>query len=51
MGPSHSHHSLDLDRVFSTNAPVGQTVPRLAVSTVGAIGGDALRLFHGCKRF
>jgi len=43
FGPSHPHHSLVLDRVFSINAPVGQTVPRSAVWTVGAIGGDALR--------
>jgi len=42
FGPSHPHHSLVLDRDFSTNAPVGQTVPRLAVWTVGAIGEDAL---------
>jgi len=41
-GPSQPHHSLVLDRVFSTNSPVGQTVQRLAVWTVGAIGGDAL---------
>jgi len=47
IGPSHTHHSLGVDRVFSTNAPVGQTVPRLAVSTVGATGGDALWLSHG----
>jgi len=41
--PSHHSHTVLLDLAFSTNAPVGQTVPRLAVWTVGAIGGDALR--------
>jgi len=39
---SHPHHSLVVEHGFSTNAPVGQTVPRLAVWTVEAIGGDAL---------
>jgi len=42
LGLSHHRHTLVLDLTFSTNAPVGQTVPRLAVSTVGVIGGDAL---------
>ena len=42
FGPSHHRHTLVLDLAFSTNAPVGQTVPRLAVWTVGAVGGDAL---------
>jgi len=53
-GPSHDSHTLLLDLAFSTNAPVGQTVPRLAVWTVGAVGGDSLsatrsllRLIHG----
>jgi len=39
--PSHHRHTLVLDFVFLTNAPVGETVPHLAVSTVGAIGRDA----------
>jgi len=43
FGPSHHRHTLVLDLAFSTNAPVGQTVPRLAVWTVEAIGGDALK--------
>jgi len=43
FGPSNHSHTVLLDLAFSTNAPVGQTVPRLAVWTVGAIGGDALR--------
>jgi len=32
---------------FTTNTPVGQTVPRLTVWTAGAIGGDALRTVYG----
>ena len=43
FGPSRHRHTLVLDLVFSTGSPVGQTVPRLAAWTVGAIGGDALR--------
>ena len=42
FGTSHHSHTLILDLAFSTNAPVGQAVPRSAVWTVGAIGGDAL---------
>jgi len=40
--PSHHRHTLVLDLAFSTNAPIGQMVPRLAVWTVRAIGEDAL---------
>jgi len=41
-GPSQPRHTLVLERIPATNRPSGQTVPRLAVWTVGAIGGDAL---------
>ena len=56
FGPSHHHHTLVLDLAFSTNAPVGQTVPRLAVWTVGAMGGEPppmvhLMLLERAKRF
>jgi len=44
FGPSHHRHTLVWDLAFSTNAPVGQTVPRLAVWTVGTIGADALMM-------
>jgi len=44
FGLSHHSHTLLLDLAFSTNAPVGQTVPRLAVWTVGAIGGDQVEM-------
>jgi len=53
FGPSHHSHTPLLDLAFSTNAPVGQTVPRLAVWTVGAIGGHALTASkdHGVRTF
>jgi len=41
--PSHPSFGADPSHQCS-NRPNGQTVPRLAVWTVGAIGGDALKI-------
>jgi len=48
--PSHPSFGADTSNQCS-NRPNGQTVPRLAVWTVRALGGDALRVAHNAPIF